>query len=95
MKPSAVGKAVMGTIHVCDDDGKELVVGEDGVIYFERESVVFTYHNDPERTREAQHPHHPNWSTMGDVGHLAKDGCLNHTDRKPFRLISGDVNISP
>ena len=94
-KPGSVGKAVMGTIHVCDDDGKELGVGEDGVIYFERESVVFTYHNDPERTREAQHPHHPNWSTMGDVGHLDEDGYLYLTDRKTFMIISGGVNIYP
>ena len=94
-KPGSVGKAVMGTIHVCDDDGKELEVGVDGVIYFERESVVFTYHNDPERTREAQHPHHPNWSTMGDVGHLDEDGYLYLTDRKTFMIISGGVNIYP
>ena len=94
-KPGSVGKAVMGTIHICDDDGKVLGVGEDGVIYFERESVVFTYHNDPERTREAQHPHHPNWSTMGDVGHLDEDGYLYLTDRKTFMIISGGVNIYP
>ena len=94
-KPGSVGKAVMGTIHVCDDDGKVLGVGEDGVIYFERESIVFTYHNDPERTREAQHPHHPNWSTMGDVGHLDEVGYLYLTDRKTFMIISGGVNIYP
>lgn len=94
-KPGSVGKAVMGTIHVCDDDGKELGVREDGVIYFERESVVFTYHNDPERTREAQHPQHPNWSTMGDVGHQDEDGYLYLTDRKTFMIISGGVNIYP
>lgn len=94
-KPGSVGKAVLGTIHVCDDDGKELGAGEDGVVYFERETVVFTYHNDPERTREAQHPHHPNWSTMGDVGHLDEDGYLYLTDRKTFMIISGGVNIYP
>ena len=60
-----------------------------------RESVVFTYHNDPERTREAQHPHHPNWSTMGDVGHLDEVGYLYLTDRKTFMIISGGVNIYP
>jgi long-chain acyl-CoA synthetase len=94
-KPGSVGKAVLGTIHVCDDDGKELGAGEDGVIYFARESIVFVYHNDPERTREAQHPQHPNWSTMGDVGHLDEDGYLYLTDRKTFMIISGGVNIYP
>ena len=58
------------------------------LVYFEREAVVFTYHNDPERTKEAQHPEHPNWSTMGDVGHLDEDGYLYLTDRKTFMIIS-------
>lgn len=94
-KPGSVGKAVLGTIHICDDDGNEVPTGEDGVIYFERESVVFTYHNDPERTREAQHPIHETWSTMGDVGHVDADGYLYLTDRKTFMIISGGVNIYP
>ena len=94
-KPGSVGKAVLGKIRVCNDDGKELGPGEDGTVYFEREAVVFTYHNDPERTKEAQHPEHPNWSTMGDVGHLDEDGYLYLTDRKTFMIISGGVNIYP
>ncbi len=94
-KPGSVGKAVNGILRVCDDDGKVLQVGEDGIVYFERETVVFTYHNDPERTKEAQHPQHSNWSTMGDIGHLDKDGYLYLTDRKSFMIISGGVNIYP
>ena len=91
----SVGKAVSGIVRVCDDDGKELGPGEDGIVYFERETVVFTYHNDPERTKEAQHPKYPNWSTMGDVGYLDEDGYLFLTDRKTFMIISGGVNIYP
>ena len=94
-KPGSVGKAVSGIVRVCDDDGKELGPGEDGIVYFERETVVFTYHNDPERTKEAQHPKYPNWSTMGDVGYLDEDGYLFLTDRKTFMIISGGVNIYP
>ena len=94
-KPGSVGKAVSGILRVCDDEGKELGPGEDGIVYFERDSVVFTYHNDPERTKEAQHPQYENWSTMGDIGHLDEDGYLFLTDRKSFMIISGGVNIYP
>ncbi|MBO88184.1 MAG: acyl-CoA synthetase [Rickettsiales bacterium] len=94
-KPGSVGKAVSGILRVCDEDGVELGPGEDGIVYFERDSVVFTYHNDPERTKEAQHPQYENWSTMGDIGHLDEDGYLFLTDRKSFMIISGGVNIYP
>ena len=94
-KPGSVGKAVNGLLRICDDDGKVLKPGEDGVVYFERDTIIFKYHNDPERTKEAQHPQHPNWSTMGDVGHLDDDGYLYLTDRKTFMIISGGVNIYP
>ncbi len=95
-KPGSVGRGALGVIHVCDaESGEELPVGEDGVVYFEREEQPFEYHNDPEKTREAQHPDHPLWSTTGDIGHLDTDGYLFLTDRKAFMIISGGVNIYP
>jgi fatty-acyl-CoA synthase len=94
-KPGSVGKAGLGVIRVCDDDGKELPVGEVGTVYFEREEVAFEYHNDPEKTRSGQHPEQPTWSTTGDVGYLDEDGFLYLTDRKAFMIISGGVNIYP
>ncbi len=91
----SVGKAVMGTLRICDDDGKEVPTGEDGLIYFEREQISFRYHNDEEKTRSSQHPEHETWSALGDVGHLDEDGYLYLTDRKTFMIISGGVNIYP
>ena len=64
-------------------------------VYFEREQVPFDYHNDPEKTRASQHPEHPNWTTLGDIGYLDEDGFLFLTDRKAFMIISGGVNIYP
>jgi fatty-acyl-CoA synthase len=93
--PGSVGRAQLGVIHICDDDGRELPAGEAGVIYFEREAMVFAYHNDPEKTRRAQHPDHETWSTLGDVGYLDSEGYLYLTDRKAFMIISGGVNIYP
>ncbi len=93
--PGSVGRAVLGVIHICDDEGNELPVGEAGVVYFELEAMPFAYHNDAAKTRAAQHPAHANWSTLGDIGYLDGEGYLYLTDRKAFMIISGGVNIYP
>ena len=93
--PGSVGKANVGILHICDDDGVELPAGEPGLIYFERDHLPFQYHNDPEKTREAQHPQHPYWTTVGDMGYMDEEGYLYLTDRKSFMIISGGVNIYP
>jgi long-chain acyl-CoA synthetase len=93
--PGSVGRALLGVLHICADDGRELPTGEVGLIYFEREVLPFAYHNDPEKTARAQHPQHPNWGTTGDVGYVDSGGFLFLTDRKSFMIISGGVNIYP
>jgi acyl-CoA synthetase (AMP-forming)/AMP-acid ligase II len=92
--PGTVGKSLLGPIHICDDEGNELPVGEAGTIYFESQTQ-FEYHNDKKKTAESRHPAHDNWSTLGDVGKLDADGFLYLTDRKAFMIISGGVNIYP
>ncbi|OBH11028.1 acyl-CoA synthetase [Mycobacterium sp. E1747] len=94
-KRGSVGRAVLGVVHICDDDGRELPAGEVGTVYFERDVVPFVYHNDPEKTASSRHPEHENWSTVGDLGYLDEDGYLFLTDRKSFMIISGGVNIYP
>jgi long-chain acyl-CoA synthetase len=91
----SVGRAVLGVAHICDDDGNEVAAGEVGTVYFERDVAPFVYHNDPDKTSEARHPAHENWSTVGDLGYLDSDGYLYLTDRKAFMIISGGVNIYP
>ena len=93
--PGTVGKPVMGLIHICDEDGQELPVGEPGIVYFELPALPFEYLKDPEKTKEAQHPEHPNWSALGDVGYVDEDGFLYLTDRATYMIISGGVNIYP
>jgi acyl-CoA synthetase (AMP-forming)/AMP-acid ligase II len=92
--PGTVGRAIFGEVHICGENGEELPVGEEGVIYFAG-ATSFQYHNDPKKTAESRHPAHPDWSTLGDVGKLDKDGFLYLTDRKAFMIISGGVNIYP
>ncbi len=93
--PGSVGKAALGIVHVCDEDGAEVPVGQVGTVYFERDEMPFIYHNDPEKTRKAQHPAHENWATTGDLGYLDDEGFLYLTDRSAFMIISGGVNIYP
>ena len=94
-RPGTVGRAILGQIHICDEDGRELPTGESGIIYFELPAMPFKYLKDDEKTREAQHPEHSNWSKLGDVGHVDDDGYLYLTDRATFMIISGGVNIYP
>ena len=94
-KPGTVGEAILGTLHICDEDGVELPPGESGLVYFELPVMPFQYLKDEEKTRSAQHPHHSNWSALGDVGYIDDDGYLFLTDRATFMIISGGVNIYP
>jgi acyl-CoA synthetase (AMP-forming)/AMP-acid ligase II len=90
----SVGRAVYGEIHICDENGDEVPVGEEGQIYFGGTAPP-NYHNDPEKNASALNPKHPDWSSLGDVGKLDEDGFLYLTDRKAFMIISGGVNIYP
>ena len=93
--PGSVGRATQGILHICDDEGNELPAGEIGLIYFEHDRIMFEYHNDAAKTRASQHPHHPTWSAVGDIGYVDSGGYLFLTDRKSFMIISGGVNIYP
>jgi acyl-CoA synthetase (AMP-forming)/AMP-acid ligase II len=88
----SVGKALIGEIHILDDDGNEQPTGEAGTIYFAG-GKEFAYHNDPEKTADSRNA--LGWSTLGDVGFLDEEGYLYLTDRKAYMIISGGVNIYP
>ncbi|QFU75263.1 acyl-CoA synthetase [Halioglobus maricola] len=89
----SVGPAFVGELHIVDDDGNELPVGEIGTIYFGGDAAVFKYHGEPEKTAGAYDAR--GWATTGDVGYVDDDGFLYLTDRKNFMIISGGVNIYP
>lgn len=93
-KPGSVGKASWGVVHICDDAGNELPLGEQGIVYFEG-GWDFRYLGDEDKTRNSRNPQHPAWSTLGDIGYLDEEGYLFLTDRKSYMIISGGVNIYP
>jgi long-chain acyl-CoA synthetase len=90
----SVGKPLLGTLHILDDEGNELPPGKAGTIYFES-ATQFEYHNDPEKTASSRDPKGRGWSTLGDIGRVDEDGYLYLTDRKAYMIISGGVNIYP
>ncbi|HJC27940.1 MAG TPA: acyl-CoA synthetase [Candidatus Dietzia intestinipullorum] len=95
-RPGSVGRdGLKGLAHICDDEGRELPIGEVGTIYWENEEGLFSYHGDPDKTASVRHPEHPTWATFGDVGYLDADRFLYLTDRRAFTIISGGVNIYP
>ena len=93
--PGTVGRPILGVIHICDESGAEMPVGETGIVYFEMDEMPFEYLKDPAKTKDAQHPGHSNWSALGDVGYVDEEGYLYLTDRATFMIISGGVNIYP
>ncbi|MFM7525607.1 MAG: AMP-binding protein [Actinomycetota bacterium] len=92
--PGTVGQALMGVMHILDEEGNELPAGETGTVFFES-PTVFEYHNDPEKTKSSRDPQGRGWSTLGDIGYMDDDKFLYLTDRKAFMIISGGVNIYP
>lgn len=92
--PGTVGRALIGEIHICDEDGRELPTGEIGTVYFGGGNE-FEYHNDPSKTEDSRHPSQKGWTTLGDMGYVDEEGFLYLTDRKTFMIISGGVNIYP
>lgn len=93
--PGSVGRATIGVLRICDEQGELLPPHQDGLVYFERDERPFEYYKDPEKTRAAQHPLHENWTTIGDIGHVDEEGYLYLTDRLAYTIISGGVNIYP
>lgn len=91
-KRGSVGKAILGTIKILDDQGRECAAGQTGDVYF-ADGPSFSYHQDPEKTASAHNDR--GWATLGDIGHIDADGYLFLTDRKSFMIISGGVNIYP
>lgn len=88
----SVGRMIAGTIHILNDDGKELPPGEIGTVWIEGCSD-FSYHRDPVKTAQSRNEN--GWRSVGDVGYLNADGYVFLTDRKDFTIITGGINVYP
>jgi len=89
----SVGRALVGDIHILDDNGRELPPGETGTVYFSGEHIRFTYYDDPAKTSEVYTG--MGWATARDIGYLDEDGFLYLADCELFTIISGGITIYP
>lgn len=90
--PGSVGRCILGKLHICDENGKPLPVGETGLVWSEG-GMAFSYHGDEAKTAEAHNDE--GWTCVGDIGRLDEEGYLYLTDRKSFMIITGGVNVYP
>ncbi|GGM74161.1 putative acyl-CoA ligase [Lentzea pudingi] len=92
-KPGSVGLPwPTSEIKILGEDGTELPVGEQGLVYMRMGDATFEYHKDSEKTRAARVG---KLFTLQDIGYLDEDGYLFLCDRKNDMIISGGVNIYP
>jgi long-chain acyl-CoA synthetase len=88
----SVGRSAGGRVHILDENGGPVPVGEIGEIWFEG-SAHFAYHNDADKTSTARKS--DGRASFGDVGYVDADGYLYLTDRKAFTINVGGVNVYP
>jgi long-chain acyl-CoA synthetase len=90
--PGSVGRARKGTLHIMDDNGRELPPGSTGLVCFGG-TAPFDYFKAPEKTAARRLP--GGLQSFGDVGHVDAEGWLFLTDRQDDLIIAGGVNLYP
>ncbi|MDX2443454.1 MAG: AMP-binding protein [Bacteroidales bacterium] len=74
-------------LKICDEDGKELPVGEKGEIIVKGDNIMLGYWDNEEATKETIKD---GWLHTGDMGYMDKDGFLYVLGRFKSLLISDD-----
>jgi long-chain acyl-CoA synthetase len=84
-------------IRLIDENGVEVPRGGTGEVVGASPGIMTGYHNQPEKTREAEwyDPSGKRFIRTGDVGRFDDDGFLVLVDRKKDMIISGGFNIYP
>lgn len=84
-------------IRLIDDQGCEVPRGEMGEVVGHSAGIMNGYHNQPEKTAEAEwhDADGKRFIRTGDVGRFDEDGFLVLMDRKKDMIISGGFNVYP
>ena len=97
-KLHTVGCAAPGhDIRLIDDSGRELAPGETGEVVGHSPGMMTGYHNQPEKTAQAEWHDRAGkrFIRSGDIGCFDADGFLVLLDRKKDMIISGGFNLYP
>ena len=97
-KLDTVGRPAEGhDIRLIDENGVEVAQGEIGEIVGHSGLMMNGYHNQDQKTREAQWiaPDGRVFIRTGDVGRFDAEGFLKLMDRRKDMIISGGFNIYP
>lgn len=91
--PGTVGRpASISTLAILDAEGRELPVGETGIVYMRQGEDRVEYHNDHGKTDAARCG---GLMTVWDMGHVDEDGFLYITGRAAELILVGGVNVYP
>ena len=97
-KLHTVGQPMSGhDIRLIDAEGREVGQGEIGEVVGSSGAIMTGYHNQPEKTREAEwrDAEGKRFIRTGDIGRFDEDGFLVLLDRSKDVIISGGFNIYP
>ncbi len=87
----SVGRVSSGEMKICDEDGNELPVGQQGEVWMRanRDAATYRYVGADARTLEG------GWESLGDMGWFDADGYLYLGDRVQDMILCGGANIYP
>ncbi len=97
-KLHTVGQPLPGhDMRLIDENGEEVAPGEIGEVVGHSPIMMNGYHNNPEKSSEAEwfDKTGKRFIRTGDVGRFDEDGFLTLMDRKKDMIISGGFNIYP
>jgi fatty-acyl-CoA synthase len=92
-RPGSVGRPLPGqAVAIFDRQGRELPVGETGLVYVRNEQTMSGYLGDTAATDETRRGP---WVTVEDNGRVDADGYLYISGRERDMVKSGGVNLYP
>ncbi|HTJ92819.1 MAG TPA: class I adenylate-forming enzyme family protein [Pararobbsia sp.] len=97
-KLHTVGTPITGhDIRLIDETGHEVARGEIGEVVGHSPAMMTGYHNQPDKTAEAEwfDATGKRFIRTGDLGRFDEDGFLTLLDRKKDMIISGGFNVYP